>query len=71
MFIFSHLNGGISWSVGHRARRKVQSRVERERREGDPRETLGGELGIVDDNLLDLGVRRLVPMRNERCHVFL
>jgi len=65
VLLLAHLDSGISWLVGWRTRGKVEGRIEGKRGEGDPGEALGGELGLVDDDLLNVRVRRLCPMRCE------
>lgn len=67
--IAAGLDGSVGWLTGGCARWKVEFCVYSERREGDARDALGGELlGIHDDDFLNVRVRGLVPVGSERSH---
>lgn len=68
MPIASHLHSGIRGLWGFCAWRKVEPGKQRKGRQSDAREALGGEFGLVDDDLLNVRVRGLLPMRSDGSH---
>ena len=68
MLVPANLDGGVTGLFCHGARREGHLGIEAEGREGDLGQAFGGKLSLVDDNLLDIRVRRTGPMRNEWCH---
>lgn len=64
----AHLDGGIGWLRRNGAGREDHLGEDGEGRQSDLGETLGGEFGLVDDDLLDCGVGRLRPMRLDWSH---
>lgn len=62
------LNRRVRGLGGIRAGRKVEAGIKAPGRHGHLGEALGLELGFVDDDLLDLGVGGLNPVRRERGH---
>lgn len=66
--IAAGLDGGVGGLRGRGAGRKVELGEDGEGRESDAGDALGGELGRVLDDFLDVGVRGTVPMGDERCH---
>lgn len=62
------LNRRIRRLVRHSAGWEAHFGVQAKGRNGESRQGLGGELGFIDDDFLDLGVRRLSPGWGKRCH---
>jgi hypothetical protein len=69
VLVLSNLHGSIGFYWRDLARREAHPSKQAKRRYSDLGETLGRELGIIDDDLLDVWVRRLRPVGLERCHV--
>lgn len=69
MLVTTHLDRGIGRLVCWGARWKCELREEPVRRTGDSGDGTSSELGRRgDENLLDLGMGGLSPVRSERCH---
>lgn len=68
--VLGHLDGGVGGLVGGGAGREGHLGEEAKGRQGHARQALGRELGLVDDDLLDGRVRRLLPVRLEGRHFF-
>lgn len=63
------LDGRVGGLIGRGAGGKVELCEHGKGREGDARDALCGELfGVDDDDLLDVGVGRLLPVGDERSH---
>lgn len=62
------LDRGVGRLVGQGARGKGQLRDDGEGGRGGRGHALGGELGLTDDELQEVRVGRLCPVRLERCH---
>lgn len=63
------LDGRVRGLIGRGAGGKVELCKHGKRGEGDARDALCGELfGVDDDDLLDVGVGRLLPVGDERSH---
>lgn len=66
--VTAHLDRRVGGLGGDGARRELQLGEQAERREGNFGDALGGEGGLIDDDLLDVGVRRLRPVRLDGSH---
>lgn len=66
--LLARLDGRVGGLLGDGAGREGQLGVDGKGRQGDAGEALGGELGLVDDDLLDVRVRGLVPVGGEGGH---
>jgi hypothetical protein len=69
VLVTAELNGSVGRAVGQGTRRECHLGVECKGGERHPGDALGGELGIVDDDLLDVRMGWTVPGRGEwSCH---
>ena len=67
--VAASLDGRVRGLIGRGARWKVELCKHGKGREGNSRDALCGELfGVDDDDLLDVGVGRLLPVGDERSH---
>lgn len=68
MTVSAHLYGGIRGLSGYGAWRKVELSIDGKWRPFYLGQAFGGKSFLVDDDLLDGGVRGLLPMRIEGGH---
>ena len=68
VLVTAHLDGGVGRLVGRGAWWEVKLGEDGEGRQGHFGDALGAELGLVDDDLLDIGVGGLNPVWRERGH---
>lgn len=62
------LDRGVGRLIGQGARGKGQLRNDGEGGRGGRGHALGGELGLTDNDLQEVRVGRLCPVRLDRCH---
>lgn len=66
--VVAGLDSGVGRLIRISAGRKGELRKDAKGRNSDARVTLGGEGGLVDDDILDLWVRGLRPVRSNGRH---
>lgn len=64
----ANLDRGVGRLIGQGARGEGQLRNDGEGGRGGRGHALGGELGLTDNNLQEVRVGRLCPVRLDRCH---
>lgn len=67
MLVASELDGSIRRAVGQSTRRERHLGIQAEGGHRDLGKTLGGELGFIDDDFLNLRVRRTSPSGSQWC----
>lgn len=68
MAVLSGLNRSIGWLIGRGARWESQLCENREWGKCHARQALRGEFSLIDDDLLNVRVRRLLPVGGDGCH---
>jgi hypothetical protein len=68
MLVSSHLNSCVCWLRCNSARRKCHLGEDGKGRECHSGQALGGVLGFIDDDLLDVRVGWLSPVRLDWSH---